>query len=115
MIRIYPEVEHEHAVIDVLDSLRGPITANANCLVCAISVETDGTGAICYQEKWRTREALQQHLRSGLFDRVLAAMEFSRQPPDVAFYEVTETGGLNLVEEARLMDWKNKRVSIQQY
>ncbi len=101
MIRIYPAPEHEHAVIDVLDSLKGPVTANADCLACAISVETDGSGAVCYQETWRTREALEQHLRSPLFGRVLAAMEFSRQTPDVAFYDVTQTGGLDLVEQAR--------------
>lgn len=103
MIRIYPAQEHEHAVIDVLDSLKGPITANADCLACAISVETDGSGAICYQETWRRREALQQHLRSALFGRVLAAMEFSRQPPDVTFYEVIQTGGLDMVKQARLI------------
>jgi len=103
MIRIYPAPEHEHAVIDVLDSLKGPITANVDGLACAISVETDGSGAVCYQEKWRTREAFEKHLRSTLFDRVLAAMEFSRQPPDIQFYDVTEAGGLDLVEQARVI------------
>jgi quinol monooxygenase YgiN len=104
MITIYPAPEHEHAVVDVLDSLKGPITANVDCLVCAISVETDGSGAVCYHEKWQSREALRQHLRSDLFGRVLAAMEFSRRPPDVEFYNATEAGGLDLVEQARLMD-----------
>lgn len=102
-IRIYAAPEHEHAVIDVLDSLKGPITANSECLDCAILIDTDGTGAICYMEKWLTYEALQQHLRSALFDRVLAAMELSRQTPEVAFYGVTETGHLELVEQARLV------------
>jgi hypothetical protein len=32
---------------------------------------------------------------------VLAAMELSRQPPDVMFYDVTEAGSLGLVEQAR--------------
>ncbi len=113
-IRIYVSPEHEHAVIDVLDSLKGPMTANPHCLSCTISVETDGTGAIYYQEKWRTREALQQHLRSPLFDRVLAAMELSRESPDVAFYNVIESGGLDMVEQARLIDGKNRRVSAEQ-
>jgi len=104
MIRIYPAPEHEHAVIDVLDSLKGPITTNSDCLVCAITVETDGTGAVCYLEKWRTSEALKKHMRSALFGRILAAMEFSRLPPEVAFYSVTETVGLEMVALARSMD-----------
>ena len=101
LIRIYAAPGHEHTVIDVLDSLRGPITANADCLDCAILVDSDGTGAVCYLEKWRTYDALQQHLRSALFDRVLAAMELSHQPPDVMFYDATEAGSLGLVEQAR--------------
>ena len=102
MIRIYPDHQHQHAVIDILDSLTGPISANADCLICSISTETDETGVICYQERWRTREALQCHLRSALFDRILAAMELSRQPPDVMFYGVKETIGLDLVEQSRV-------------
>ena len=103
VIRIYPAPEHEHAIIDILDSLRGPITAIADCLACLISVEIDGDRAICYLEKWQTYDALQQHLRSALYDRVLAAMELSRQPPDVMFYDVTEAGSMGLVEQARLL------------
>lgn len=101
MIKIYPPPGNEHRVIDVLDSLKGPISAVADCLACSITVETDGTGAVCYSDQWRTREALDKHLRSALFSRLLEAMECSHQSPDIAFYDVTEVGGLKLVEQAR--------------
>jgi quinol monooxygenase YgiN len=102
LIRIYPSPGNEHTVIDVLDSLRGPITAKVDCLICTVMVETDGTGAICYSEQWRTREAQEQHLRSALFGRVLEAMEWSCRPPKVEFYEVNAVGGLERVEQVRM-------------
>jgi quinol monooxygenase YgiN len=101
MIKIYPNPGSEQTVIDVLDSLKGPFAANVDCLSCTITVETDGTGAVCYSEHWKTRAAFDRHLRSALFGRVLEAMELSSRSPDVAFYDVTEIGGLKLVEQAR--------------
>jgi hypothetical protein len=58
----------------------------------------DGAGVVCYLEHWRTREVLDQHLRFALFRLILEAMECSHQSPDVAFYAVTEIGGLSRQE-----------------
>lgn len=101
LIRIYPSYGKEHTVIDILDSLKGPISSNNDCMDCTISVDTDQTRAICYSEQWRTREAMDQHLRSAYFNRVLEAMECSCQWPDVAFYVASKVGELELVEQLR--------------
>lgn len=103
LIKIYTPAGHEQSVIDVLDTLKGPVTAISDCLDCTIMVEAERNSAICYMEQWRSREALEQHLRSALFSRVLEAMECSCQPPKIEFYEVNIIGGLELVEQARLM------------
>jgi quinol monooxygenase YgiN len=91
----------EHTVMDVLESMRGPISALAGSLGCSLTIEVGAAGTICYQEQWRDREALDRHLRSALYSRVLAAMELSRTPPVVEFFEATRTGGLDVVELAR--------------
>lgn len=101
LIKIFPPGGHEHSVIDILDSLKGPIMAITDCLDCSIMIETDRSSAVCYTEQWRTRKALELHLRSTLFSRVLEAMECSYQPPIVEFYEINAIGGLELVEQAR--------------
>jgi len=100
LITIYPLQEDESKVIDVLDSIQGLIAANADCQCCLF---TAGIGkSICYMERWRTREALDRHLRSHLYCRVLEAMELSRIPPTVEFYTISGIGGLNLIENVRL-------------
>jgi quinol monooxygenase YgiN len=109
IIKIYPTPEANRASIEVLESLKCQLAANVDCLGCSVAVETDEAGAVCYTEEWRTREALDRHLRSSLYGRVLEAMEFSRLPPVVLFYEVKDVGGLELIELARTsgdaMEW----------
>jgi quinol monooxygenase YgiN len=56
---------------------------------------------IRYAEQWESEEALQEHIRSDLYLRVLAALEMSKQQPDVKFYYCSETKGLELIEAAR--------------
>jgi len=102
IVRIYPRPGAEQTVLEVLESMKGQIAALNDCLGCSITVEVGEGGAICYSEQWSTREALDRHLSSPLFGRVLEAMEFSNTTPEVEFYEVTEVGGLELVEKVRL-------------
>ena len=102
MIKIYPSPEMEPVIIDVLESLRGSNAARADCLDCTITVGTDDERrVICYTEQWSSREALNRHLRSPSYSRVLEAMESSRFPPGVFFYKVNDVGGLEVVELAR--------------
>lgn len=101
IVKIDVRPGHEHTVMDVLESMTGPTSTLAGCLGCSLTVEVGPNGRICYQEQWRDREALDRHLRSPLFARVLSAMEWSRTPPVVEFFEATKAGGLDLVEMAR--------------
>jgi len=90
-----------HTIIDVLESMRGQTASSPGCLGCLLTVEVGASDTICYQEQWRDRETLERHLRSPLYARVLAAMELSCTQPLVEFFEVSKTGGLELVEVAR--------------
>lgn len=101
MIKIYSSAGHEHNIIEVLHSMKGPMANLVDCLDCFIAVEWGEGSAICYMEKWRSREALDRHLRSPLFCRVLEAMELSRKPPRIDFYEISGIGGMELVENLR--------------
>jgi hypothetical protein len=56
---------------------------------------------IRYAEQWDSEEALNDHIRSDLYRRVLAAMEFSKQPPEIIFHFTSHTKGFELVEALR--------------
>ena len=98
----YPTMGSERMLIDVLDSMKRQVASNSDCLECAVMTETGEDGMICYLEQWRNRMALDQHLRSPLYGRVLEAMEFSHSPPAIEFMEATGIGGLDLVARARI-------------
>jgi len=101
IIHIFPSHGNEHAVIDVLSSMQGPMAALPDCVGCLVMTEAGGEGSICYLERWRTREALENHLRSTLYSRVLEAIELSEAPPVVEFYEGNGTGGMAYIETVR--------------
>lgn len=100
-VRIYPRQGSESGVLEVFECLIGPVGNSNGCLGCSVAVETEEGGAICYQERWCSREALDRHLCSPLYDRILEVMEYSRLPPQVEFYEVEQVDGLERVARAR--------------
>ena len=100
LITLHPVPEDESKVIDILDSIQGLIAANADCQDCLFTAGMDKS--VFYMERWRTREALDRHLRSHLYCRVLEAMELSRIPPTVEFYTISGIGGLDFIENVRL-------------
>lgn len=101
IVKIYPKAEYKDIVVDVFNSLKGPLESVTECLECSVTVAADGDAEVCYLEKWQTREAMEQHLRSSRFSRVLEAMEYSSQPPELTFFNLTRVGGLDIVEQIR--------------
>ena len=101
-LTIQPRPGDTAKLIDVLDSMRGLLATDADFLGCQLMVEAGENRAVHYLERWRNRAALDRHLRSSLYCRVLEAMELAEAPPTVEFFEVQDAGGLELVEQARL-------------
>ena len=107
IITIHPLPGEDVKIIDILDSMRGLTAANPDCQGCCLAIESGERKAICYMERWGTRDALERHIRSSLYCRVLEAMELSRLPPEVEFFEGHGVGALDFIEQIRL-----DRVSI---
>ena len=74
------------------------------CSGCWLSEEETVDNHICYAEQWDSEEAMHEHIRSGVYRRLLAAMEISKQPPEVKFYYAKEEKGLELIEAVRRLD-----------
>ncbi len=101
IFKIYPAPGHAPAVLDVLESMKTALASSSDCLDCTVAFETGEEGAIVYTECWHSMAALTSHLRSHIFLRVLEAMEFSRSTPKVMFFDVSEVGGMDVIEVAR--------------
>ena len=101
LIKIYPAKGHTTDIIDVFQSVKVLLASVSDCLHATVFIESDESGSIFYLEKWRSREALDNHLRSSTYMMVLEALEFSSQNPEVSFFDGVEIGGLDVVEIAR--------------
>lgn len=109
-IKIYPAQGYAASIIDVLQSVQVLLASVSDCLHASVSVEngeTDENEAILYVEKWRSRESLDEHLRSSAYLRVLEALELSCRSPEVTFFDGLEVGGWEIIEMARSTSVKN--------
>ncbi len=101
VVKISPAPGKQQEILDILLSVRGPTLAVAGCLECNIYEEHDDEHAILYLEKWQLRTEMVDHIRSTLYTRVLKALELSDRQPEICFYDIAGSQGMELIEGAR--------------
>jgi quinol monooxygenase YgiN len=100
-VRILPPANRRDEVLELLHSIQGPVMAQKGCAACHIYEEHAPEDAVVLVEQWDSAEALDEHLRSEAYRRILVALELSGSPPEVRFDHVTATEGIELVERSR--------------
>ncbi len=100
-LRILPAHNLRAEVLAILRTIQGPVQAQAGCNACDILEEKGPDKAVVLVERWESQAALEAHLRSEAYRRILGAIELSRSPPEIRFDYVSATEGLELVERSR--------------
>jgi quinol monooxygenase YgiN len=100
-VRIQPAGERRGEVLELLRSVQGPVLAQAGCAACHIYEEQGPEHAVVLVEMWESQLALETHIRSETYRRVLGAIELSGVPPEVRFDHVSATEGMELIERSR--------------
>jgi quinol monooxygenase YgiN len=100
-IRILPPQSRRADVLEVLRSVQGPVRAQPGCAACDIYNEQGPEPAIVFIERWESQTALEAHLRSAMYRRILCAIELSGVRPDVCFEHVSSSEGIELIERSR--------------
>jgi quinol monooxygenase YgiN len=103
-VRILPPAERYASVLEVLRSVQGPVRAQPGCASCDIYDEQGQEPAIVFIERWESQAALEAHLRSEMYRRILGAIELSGARPDVRFEHVSASEGIELIERSRNPD-----------
>jgi quinol monooxygenase YgiN len=101
MIRIVPIPEKRDKILEMLVSVARQAKLIHGCTSCTVSEERDKGNAILYLESWGARQALERHVRSDMYIRVLHAMDLAREPPEISFYEISGLKGMELIREFR--------------
>ena len=100
-VRILPPPDRQEIVREVLQSVQGPVRAQPGCNACDIYYEQGPEPAIVFLERWESDEALEAHLRSDTYRRILSAIELSGGRPEIRFEHVTASEGIELIERLR--------------
>jgi YD repeat-containing protein len=70
--------------------------------VCALLLDTEDPRRLVLWQEWDSQDQLIRHLRSEDYRLVLAAIELSREAPQVHFDTVDARSGIEVVEAARI-------------
>jgi quinol monooxygenase YgiN len=79
------------------------------CLSCRIYEDIEEDNVIMYEEMWKSEDALEHHLRSDEYRRVLLALEMALQHPEVRFNRISSSSGFETIEKARTPTGRAKR------
>jgi len=85
--------------LHVLRSLKGPVRSQPGCAQTLLMSDVCDNGVLTWVSRWGNREALDHHLRSRHFRRILAVLEIAASPPEIEFESGSETWGLDLISE----------------
>ena len=88
-------------LIHTLRFLASPTSLVPGCVRCRVWTEDNDDSVVRYEEEWATEEAMRLRVRSEQFTRLLEVLESAPEAPRVQFDFVTESRGLDYVEEVR--------------
>ncbi len=93
--------ETRQEIVSLLRSLIEPTRVESGCISCGLYADLQDPDTIVWIEEWNTQDALERHLRSTQYRKILAALEMCEERPDVRFNTVARTSGMQLIEKAR--------------
>jgi quinol monooxygenase YgiN len=100
-LRVLPPPERMAQVLEVFRAVQEPVLTQPGCLACHVYEEQGSEPAVVLVERWESEAALQAHIRTESYRRILGAIELSGAPPEICFDEVSSTAGMDLIERAR--------------
>jgi quinol monooxygenase YgiN len=89
------------AVLEILRSVQDRVLAQPGCRAYEIYEQHEPDHSLVLVERWESEAALEAHIRSETYRRILSAIELSDRPPQVCFDYVSATKGMELIERSR--------------
>ena len=101
-IKMTVPVEKRREVLQTIKAILGPIRRERGCITCNCYVDVEDEGVFVIEEEWKTREDLENHLRSDHFGVLNGAMRLLREEPDIRFNTIASRTGPMAIKAARV-------------
>jgi quinol monooxygenase YgiN len=100
-IKMTVPVEKKKEVLQTVKAILGPIRGERGCISCNCYMDVEDESVLFFEEEWKTREDLENHLRSDHFGVLNGAMRLLRVDPDIRFNTIGSTAGSEAIKTAR--------------
>jgi len=100
-VRINAPPKRRDEILKTLRSLLGPTRVLPGCVSCRFYQDVENPNLLTLIEEWESREALNRHVRSNDYRKLLTAMDLASERPVVQFCSVSSESGMELIEEIR--------------
>lgn len=91
--------ENRAKVVEAVQSITGPTLVQLGCRKFCLYSDVNNDDVLILLEMWDSREALYKHIRSDDFRIILSLMDSAVEPPDFAIHDVSNTNGMEFVEQ----------------
>ena len=100
-IRMTVPVEKREEVLQTVKAILSPIRHEHGCISCNCYVGVDDESVLFFEEVWKTRKDLENHLKSHYFSILNGVMRLLHVEPDIRFNTITSTAGPEVIKAAR--------------
>jgi quinol monooxygenase YgiN len=112
LIKINPHPRTRRETLDILRNAECVARTKTGCLGASVYLKKFEEEVILYLEQWESREDFERHVRSSQYDRILAALDLARDPPEIEFFENDGLGGMEVIEAIRTQGTGTEEVQI---
>jgi len=100
-LRILTAPQSRAKVVRTLSAQLGPTRVQPGCHKCDLYQDVEDSAVITLVEQWESQADLDLRLGSEDYRAVLAAIELSREQPEIHFDTVIRRAGLEVIASAR--------------
>jgi quinol monooxygenase YgiN len=99
LYRLTQGPERHTSLIEALRAATPGAGLEPGCRSSRILLDVDDPGGVVLLEEWDTKAALERHMRTPGFRRLLAVLELSSERPEVTYVEAGRARGLDWIEQ----------------
>jgi len=100
-VRMVLPAERLSEALGILLPLIEQARVERGCLGCRLHQDVQDPHVITLEETWETKADMDRHLRSPEYKQLLLVMEMASVPPEIQFNKVTDSTGIETIEQAR--------------
>ena len=100
-LRLVVPAAKRQEIMATIGTLLAPTRVQPDCLSARLYVDADDLNVMTLVEEWASRSQLDRYLASDAGRLLLEAMESSSEAPGVRFDTIQQTGGMEVVAQAR--------------